>query len=513
MFDTRPTEEFYFGMFNDPFLQIRLLQGIAVLKSPSDDLDDVLSAIVTGVDIQRNSGRSLLLSAVTTIGQSAKKSSLRSLAFNQVGRLFTFPQPNLLYSALSMFSNILYSNSTIIDRGSSDAQVLQRYKSQVVRCLNHRDPSIRRRALDVVTALVDETNFESLIPEIMGYLKLANRDFRTQLVAKVFTSVQRFAPSSIWNFDTVLRLLKDSGNYVGNDVITAFCTLIARNLDIRQHAMDELYLAIQNEVDTQPLIQVAAWALGEFLDPPSDVPEILIRLLPMPQTTPDTRCYLLTALAKLAVRFGTVSIVRPVFEKWANQNHLEIQQRAGELLRVLDKTALCKAILAPVEVDEAELGMPVSTSVDDVRLLELGPAPLTQPVVPEVAIAEPPPLTEPQPPPGAVEAQRTADYVIYFQIQRNANNPRQIAIKSTVFGLGAIPLTQFLVHYGVPQGWGIAARAPSSSVLEGKGGRPIQQIMILENRGVNPLTMLTQVNYLYRTQPIQETGRINPIFD
>lgn len=163
LFDSRPTQEFHFGVFNDQFLQI-----LAALK--------LLSAIVTGVEIQRNSGRSLLLAAVSAIGQTAKKASLRSLAFNQVGRLFSSPQPNLLYSALSMFSRILDSNSTIIDRGSSDSQALQRYKLQVVHCLSHRDPSIRRRALDVVAALVDETNLEALIPEIMTYLKLADRD-------------------------------------------------------------------------------------------------------------------------------------------------------------------------------------------------------------------------------------------------------------------------------------------------------------------------------------------------
>lgn len=116
LFDTRPTQEFQFGIFNDPFLQVRILQILAMLKSPSDELDDVLSSIVTGVDIQRNTGRSLLLQAVHTIGMAAKKASLRSLAFNQVGRLFTFPQPNLLYSALSMFSKILYNDSSVIDK-------------------------------------------------------------------------------------------------------------------------------------------------------------------------------------------------------------------------------------------------------------------------------------------------------------------------------------------------------------------------------------------------------------
>jgi hypothetical protein len=531
-FEGRPTEEFHFGVYNDHFLQIRLLQILAALRVQSDELDEVLSAIVTGVDTQKNSSRSLLLSTASAIGETAKKPSLRSLAFNQVGRLLSATHANTLYSALSMFSRILYSNSTIIDRSSSDSQVLQRYKSQVVHCLDHKDPSIRRRALDVITALVDETNIESLIPEIMNYLKLADRDFRTQLVAKIFTSVQRFAPSVQWNFDTTLKLLKDSGNYVGNDVITAFCKLIGRHAEMREHVLGELSGALRSDVDTQPLIQVASWALGEFLEEPSDVPDIIVKLLSMPQAAADTKGYLLTALAKLAVRFRQADAVRPVLEQFAGDNHLEIQQRAGELLRVLANHVLSPQILAPVEIEEGELpeasaSAPVPAGATELLDLDLGApkppaapapsqpaaAPQAAPVPTAAAPPRPPPPKEPDAPPGAVEALRTPDYVVYFQVQRNANNPRQFAIRSTVHGLGEIPLTKFVIQYGVPPGWGIMAQPPSSAVLEPKGGRPIQQVMVLESRGVNPLAMVTQTSYMYRTQPIKETGRINPIFN
>jgi hypothetical protein len=435
-----------------------------------------------------------------------------------------------------MFSRILYSNSTIIDRSSSDSQVLQRYKSQVVQCLDHRDPSIRRRALDVVAALVDETNVETLIPEIMNYLKLAERDFRTELVAKVFASVQRFAPSVIWNFNTVLRLLRDSGNYVGNEVITTFCKLIGEHPDIRPHAMAELYNAIKTETDTQPLIQVAAWALGEFQETPSDLPLVITKLLSMPQTTVDAKCYLLMALAKLAVRFGGEEATRATLSELANNNHLEVQQRAGELLRVLDKAGLRDEILAPVEFNEAHDPESVGegqqlpkaaaktpeTTDTLIGLIDIdsnvGPSPPQAPVSVLTAAAPPaaaPPAApvEPQAPPGALEALRTSDYVIWFELQRNASNPKQLAIRATIFGLGDIALTQFVVQYGVPQGWVISVQPPTGNVLEPKGGRPIQQVMMLENRGVNALVMLTQTSYMYRTQPLKETGKINPIFN
>jgi len=298
--------------------------------------------------------------------------------------------------------------------------------------------------------------------------------------------------------------------------------------------MTALYSALATEIDTQPLIQVSAWALGEFQEEPNDSPEIMVRLLSMPQTSVDTKCYLITAVTKLAVRFGLIEPAKETLRQFAKDNDLEIQQRSGELLRVLEKTALYDEILAPIEVDEPETktvepgapheaGPAAAVGGDD--LLDLGddlivaddvPAPpkplaagLPSEVGPETRRPEEKPV---EAPPGSVEALRTSDYVVFFEIQRNAQNPRQLAIRPSVFNLLGPGAGKFLIQYGVPQGCVSAAQSPSSMVLEAKGGKPIRQAMMLENRGVAPLRMLTQTTYMYRTQPIKEMGEINPVF-
>jgi hypothetical protein len=228
----------------------------------------------------------------------------------------------------------------------------------------------------------------------------------------------------------------------------------------------------------------------------------------------------LTAIAKLAVRFRQIAVVTSIFEQFAKHNHLEIQQRAGELRRVFEKAGFCEQILAPVEVDES-LGKEREIQQQDVGLIEFGkkeeegeggvvPEGTAEKIQQQEAVGK---REEPQQPQGSVEGLRTADYVVYFEIQRNVVNPRQLAIRSTVVGLGEIPLTQFKVQYGVPQGWRIMAQPPSGTVLEPIGGKGIQQVMVLENGGMNPLAMVAQISYMYRTQPITETGRINSIFN
>lgn len=525
LYETRPNNEFQFSIFNDPFLQIKLLKVLSYIKSPSDDLDDLLASIVTNVDVKRNTGRSILFQAIQTINSAAKKSSLRSLAYNQIGRLFGFKEPNVLYSALSAFSRILYSENTIIDRSSADSLVLQRYKSQVVSCLDHRDPSIRRRALDVVAALVDDTNVESLIPEVMLYLHMADGDFRVELVAKVFSAVQRFAPNPQWNFDTVLKILIESGNYVGNDVISSICRLIGRNESIRYHALKQLQIYLPDNCSNQPVVQVASWAFGEFLEEQNTVIDLLTRILLMPQTTVESKCYIVVSLAKLAIRFNSIDTVRPFIETLSHSNELELQQRSGELLQIFQKPDIYEDLLAPIEFaeEEPQADTPKSTPIKPTKqedsLIDLGDAPSEKPKTDDLLVSEPtkpPPETkkiEISPPQGAIEALKTSDYVIYFEIQRNQTNPNQIAIRSSVYNLGAVPLTQFVVQYGLPKGWVISVQKPTNNVLEPIGGKPIQQVIYLENRADFPLAMKTQITYMYRSQPLKEMGQINPIFN
>jgi hypothetical protein len=352
LFELKEENEYTFIIFQDPFLQITLLRLIAALRHPSEQLDDVLSLVATGSTAVRNAGRSMLLQTVGTIAAVAMKPALRSLAFNQVGRLFSHgKQANTLYSALSAFSRILYSEGAILDRSSADSQVLQRYTSEVIGCLSHRDPSIRRRALDVVAALVDETNVETLIPEVIGYVKTADATFRTELVSKIFTSIQRFAPTPIWNFNTVFQLVVDSGSYVSTEVVVTFYNLVARNSPIRHHAVKTLSEALKTNPENQPLLQVAAWAVGEFQETTSDAIDVIVRLTQLPQTVAETKLILITAMAKLAVRFNDIPKVRQHLALFVKNNNLEVQQRAGELVRVLERPEVGEALLAPMDVE------------------------------------------------------------------------------------------------------------------------------------------------------------------
>lgn len=353
--NSRGSREFNYGLFNDPMMLIKTLQALALLRKGSDELDGILQSIISSAETRRNTGRAVLYQALDTIVTVSTKPSLRGLAFNQVGRLLSMRDPNVLYSALSSFARVLNLEQSMINRGSVDSMALQRYKMQIVQCLNHNDPSVRRRALDVISALIDEQNVETLVPEILAYVKLADAEFRTELISKIYTASQRFAPTAEWNFNTVHHILIESGNYVSSDIISSFCELISKSPDLQGHAVNKLRESLSLYGDNQSLIQVSAFVLGEFCKEDKDglISAPFKSIINLPQTTVETKLYIITALAKLALRLNTIQDTVNFLNEVSESNDLEVQQRAGEMARLLMSPNISSLVLMPIVNSEA----------------------------------------------------------------------------------------------------------------------------------------------------------------
>jgi hypothetical protein len=544
---------------SDPFLQVKVLEVIALLKSPSDDLDEVLASIVSSADMKRSDGRAVLLEAVQTIVAVGKKSSLRTLAFNQIGRLLTFRESNVLYSALNVFSRVLYAHRDILDRTGSDVLALQRYKAQIVKCLDNPDISIRRRALDVISALIDGDSAERLVPEILKYLHLADADFRMELIGRIFGAIQRFSPNPQWNFDSILQILRESGGYVRNDIIAAVCRVVGNSEAMQTYAISKLQPILAEESTVQPLVQVASWILGEYGVESHETEETLARILVLPQTTSETKGYLLTALAKLAARSHAVSpLVLETLASESRSNDLDIQQRSGEFIQLLTQTTQGESVLAvapPVKDDDedqvkpappkpapADLDnwLPSAAPAQTGDLLgellgDVAPAPKPVPTVAPVpqavtpavapvpqavtpAVAPVPQAVAPPATPAGVEAFNSGDLQIFFEIQRKPSNPNQVAIRASAYNKSAVPITGLLIEYAAPEGWVARKDPPNGDSLAPNQATPIQQITYWNNSGVKtpaglqlrPLQMSLRVSYKFGSMPFQEVRPVNP---
>ena len=75
---------------------------------------------------------------------------------------------------------------------------------------------------------------------------MADDTERPELISRITSLVQQYAPSSLWQVDTLLAVLQVSGRYANEEVTSA------------------LILFAQRDLTQVSLTQVAVWCIGEY---------------------------------------------------------------------------------------------------------------------------------------------------------------------------------------------------------------------------------------------------------
>ncbi|KAL7599155.1 hypothetical protein Lser_V15G24605 [Lactuca serriola] len=143
----------------DPFLHIRLLR---------------LLRVATKTESNKNARNAILYECVETIMSIEDSSGLRILAISILGRFLSNRDNNIRYVALNMLMKAI----------SVDDQAVQRHRATILECVKDSDASIRKRALELVYLLVNETNVKPLTKELIDYLHVSDQDFKGDLTEK-----------------------------------------------------------------------------------------------------------------------------------------------------------------------------------------------------------------------------------------------------------------------------------------------------------------------------------------
>jgi hypothetical protein len=241
---------------------------------------------------------------------------------------------------------ILSTSLVIINKISGDCIALQRYRTQVDKCLTHIGPSIQRLAQHIISALVDEKNVETAIPEVLDYATLTETEFRVKQIPTIFTSVQRLTPSLEWSFDSVHRIIGDSCNYVSAEIAASISRMLTNIPELQKHAVPKFSCSLFNFGDNLTLMQISACVLGEFKTLDDRFYHSLRTLIKLPQTTSAIHDCIMTALAKHAVRLRRKPETAEFFGKLTIALNLEVQQRVEEFGLLL-ATELLDEVLAP----------------------------------------------------------------------------------------------------------------------------------------------------------------------
>ena len=221
----------------DPFLQVKILRLLRLLgkgdAQASETMNDILAQVryvssatrrfadgttnqvATNTDSSKNVGNSILYETVMTVLEIEADSGLRVMAINILGKFLSNRDNNIrcvfVYPSLTEFHLICCSYvalNTLNKVVTIDTNAVQRHRNIILDCLRDGDISIRRRALELSYALINEGNVRILIRELLAFLEVADDEFKLGMTTQICLAAERFAPNKRWHIDTVLRVLK-----------------------------------------------------------------------------------------------------------------------------------------------------------------------------------------------------------------------------------------------------------------------------------------------------------------
>ncbi|XP_014672206.1 PREDICTED: AP-1 complex subunit gamma-1-like [Priapulus caudatus] len=325
---------------SDPFLQVKILRLLRILgkndSEASESMNDILAQVATNTETSKNVGNAILYETVLTIMDIKSESGLRVLAVNILGRFLLNTDKNIRYVALN----------TLLRTVHADTQAVQRHRSTIVECLKDPDVSIRRRAMELCFVLINTNNVRTMMKELLAFLEKTDPEFKPICASKMFSAAERYAPGRKWHMDTMMKVLTTAGNYVQSDVVSNLVHLIPSSNELHAYMVKQLFRAISEDISQQPLVQVAAWTIGEYgdlllqpdaeADDPLKVSEdevvnVLERVLASNLSDIVTKEYAINALMKLSTRFpNSEPRVKSVVSIYGSHVNMELQQRAVE---------------------------------------------------------------------------------------------------------------------------------------------------------------------------------------
>ncbi|XP_011943825.1 PREDICTED: AP-1 complex subunit gamma-like 2 isoform X2 [Cercocebus atys] len=526
---------------SDPFLQVQILRLLRILgrnhEESSETMNDLLAQVATNTDTSRNAGNAVLFETVLTIMDIRSAAGLRVLAVNILGRFLLNSDRNIRYVALTSLLRLV----------QSDHSAVQRHRPTVVDCLQETDASLSRRALELSLALVNSSNVRAMMQELQAFLESCPPDLRADCASGILLAAERFAPTKRWHIDTILHVLTTAGTHVRDDAVANLTQLIGGAQELHAYSVRRLYNALAEDISQQPLVQVAAWCIGEYGDlllegnceeiEPLQVDEeevlaLLEKVLQSHMSLPATRGYALTALMKLSTRL-----------QGDNKSCLdvELQQRAVEYDTLFRKYDHMRAAILEkmplVERDGPQADEEAKESKAAAQLSEAAPAP-TEPQASQLldlldlldgasGDAQHPPPLDPSPggalvylldlpcaPPSPapipdLKVFEREGVQLNLSFIRPPENPALLLITATATNSSEGDVTDFICQAAVPKSLQLQLQAPSGNTVPARGGLPITQLFRILNPNKAPLRLKLRLTYNHFHQSVQEIFEVN----
>ena len=329
-----------------PWLQVKLLRFLQYYPNLMQanqpfvqQLRSVLQKILTETDVsdsinKSNADHAILFEAVNLIviwGDAGDK-SLRDAAMRLLGKFISVREPNIRYLGLMTMARLANLHDV-------DKEQIKRHQQTVLISLKDADISVRKRALNLLFVMCDESNAEVIVDELITYLVAADAGIREQMVLKIAILAEKYSPNLKWYVDTILKLISLSGDHVSDSIWHRVVQIVTNSKDdeLQTYAAERMFSIVSNKRCHETAVKIGGYVLGEFgflvAEEPGMSGDQQFKALHQHFSLSNniTKGILLSSYAKLANLYEECRpLVEPVFESLRNASDIELQQRSNE---------------------------------------------------------------------------------------------------------------------------------------------------------------------------------------
>ena len=176
-------------------------------------------------------------------------SSLVDTATVLLARFIMSKETNVRYLGLDTMAHLAACADSL--------DAIKRQQQTIVVSLRDKDISVRRRALDLLYSMCDAGNAESIVDELLRYLRVADYALREEMVVKIAILTEKFATSYKWYVDTILQLISAAGDHVGEEVWYRVVQIITNTEDLQEYAARSVFNYLRAPTCHESLIKIA----------------------------------------------------------------------------------------------------------------------------------------------------------------------------------------------------------------------------------------------------------------
>eukprot|EP00040_Diaphanoeca_grandis_P034102 m.210097 g.210097 ORF g.210097 m.210097 type:complete len:904 (-) comp33062_c0_seq1:61-2772(-) len=349
-----PAEYIYYDI-PAPWLNVKLLRILQIFPKPTDAamaerLDTCLNHIITRAEANttggakkrprpnhNNANHSVFFEATNLIVAYDNDESLQLRATKLIGSFLEESHQNLRFLALEGLASLSQTQYARLEVAKHLETVLTALKVE-------EDPTVQRRAVDVLYGICDEENVQAIVKALLNFLRNADYSIREELVLKVAILAEKYASDFSWYVKVVLTLISLAGDHVTEEVWHRVIQIVINREEVQDFSARVCFQSLLDLSSHEAMVKVGAYVLGEFghliANDPLCVPEKQLEVLQShyPMVSEPTRCLIISTYVKFANLFPELKeTILAIFraDSLAKNSYTEIQQRAVEYTSLL----------------------------------------------------------------------------------------------------------------------------------------------------------------------------------